>query len=174
MFDTPDIVTGFAGAGYRTICIGGTGFFNRQTALGSVLPDYFEESWWSPEFGVTSVDSAARQAEKAIERLASVPHHQPRFLFVNFSACHPPHHFYAATPGSDGFDSQCGALASIDAQFPALVSALTKFRPLLAIVCSDHGTTFGEDGFTGHRLGHPNVWDVPYMHTLLPHADAIA
>jgi hypothetical protein len=27
---------------------------------------------------------------------------------------------------------------------------------------SDHGTLFGEEGWTGHRIGHPAVWTVPY------------
>lgn len=31
VFDTPDIVSGFAQLGYRTICIGGVGFFNKKT-----------------------------------------------------------------------------------------------------------------------------------------------
>ena len=30
------------------------------------------------------------------------------------------------------------------------------------VICSDHGTAYGEDGYTGHRLAHPVVWDVPY------------
>ncbi len=173
VFDTPDIVSGFARAGYRTICIGGTGFFNRRTALGSVLPDYFQESWWSAEFGVTAKDSAERQVDKAIERLNAVPADQPRFLFINFSACHPPHSIFLDNPCADGLESQTAALASIDAQLPRLFGALTAHRPLLAILCSDHGTTFGEEGFHGHRLGHPHVWNVPYMHALMPQRGAV-
>src|SRR5690348_3024335 len=38
VFDAPDIVTGLAKLGYHTICIGGVGFFNRASPLGSVLP----------------------------------------------------------------------------------------------------------------------------------------
>jgi hypothetical protein len=166
VFDTADIVSGFSSAGYRTICIGGTGFFNRQTALGSVLPDYFDEDWWSPDFGVTARDSAANQIAQALSSLAGVPMDQPRFLFINFSACHPPHHFFASETATDGFESQCAALASIDCELPALFEALTSRRPLLAVLCSDHGTAFGEDGFHGHRIGHRHVWDVPYMQAL--------
>ena len=36
------------------------------------------------------------------------------------------------------------------------------------IVCSDHGTLYGEDGFTGHRIGHPAVWTVPYADGIFP------
>ena len=36
VFDAPDIVSGLAGRGYHTICIGGVGFFNKRTPLGSI------------------------------------------------------------------------------------------------------------------------------------------
>ena len=29
-------------------------------------------------------------------------------------------------------------------------------------------TAYGEDGYTGHRLGHSVVWTVPYAEFLLP------
>ncbi len=31
----------------------------------------------------------------------------------------------------------------------------------------NHGTAYGDDGYTGHRLGHPSVWTVPYAHFFL-------
>ena len=37
VLDAPDIVTGLARCGYHTICIGGVGFFNKLTPLGSRL-----------------------------------------------------------------------------------------------------------------------------------------
>ena len=36
------------------------------------------------------------------------------------------------------------------------------------VICSDHGTAYGEDGYTGHRLAHPVVWEVPYAEFILP------
>ena len=41
VFDAPDIVAGLAARGYHTVCIGGVGFFNPRSALGSVLPGLF-------------------------------------------------------------------------------------------------------------------------------------
>ena len=38
----------------------------------------------------------------------------------------------------------------------------TRERPAFCLVFSDHGTAYGEDGYEGHRLAHPTVWDVPY------------
>ena len=43
-----------------------------------------------------------------------------------------------------------------------------KRGPWLVVICSDHGTAYGEDGYTGHRLAHPVVWDVPYAEFVLP------
>lgn len=49
VFDAPDIPAGFRKAGYHTACIGGTGFFSRQTPLGGVLPGLFGEAGgWVP------------------------------------------------------------------------------------------------------------------------------
>ena len=38
VFDSPDLVSGFRGRGYWTICIGGVGFFNKLTPLGRCCP----------------------------------------------------------------------------------------------------------------------------------------
>ncbi len=54
VFDTPDIVSGLAKAGYHTLCIGGVNFFDKQSPLGQVLPGYFAESHWSPDMGVSA------------------------------------------------------------------------------------------------------------------------
>ena len=168
VFDTPDIVSGFAGHGYRTICIGGTGFFNKRSPLGSVLPDLFDESWWDESLGVGCRDSAANQVAFAVARIEAQPLQQRLFVFVNVAACHPPHHFYSGA-GVDCAASQRAALAEVDRQLPALFEAMQRRAPVLAILCSDHGTAFGEDGYHGHRIGHPSVWDVPYAQTILPH-----
>jgi hypothetical protein len=72
VFDESNIVAGLAARSYRTICIGGVGFFNKQSPLGSVLPDLFEESYWSEELGVTSPDSTERQVALACDRLAAI------------------------------------------------------------------------------------------------------
>lgn len=164
VFDSADIVTGFAGAGYHTICIGGTGFFNKQTPLGRTLPALFAESWWSPVMGVTNPRSQDHQAAKACERLAAAA--GSVFLFVNLSACHTPHHTYLPGARRDSVESQSAALEALDTALAPLFAQLR--RPTLVIACADHGDAFGEDGYQGHRLGHPTVWDVPYAETILP------
>lgn len=167
-FDTADIVSGFAGHGYHTICIGGTGFFNKRSPLGSVLPNLFHESWWNASLGVAARNSATNQINLAIERIEAQPAAQRLFVFLNAAACHAPHHFYVEGATRDSADTQRAALAEFDSHLPRLFGAMQARAPVLTIICADHGTAFGDDGYRGHRIGHAAVWDVPYMQAILP------
>src|SRR5215212_9766294 len=158
VFDTPDIVSGFAAAGYHTVCIGGVGFFNKLTPLGSVLPGLFAESHWSPELGVTDPRSTENQVRLAGQILERLPRGRRMFLFVNVSAIHQPNRFYLPGATADTIQSHAAALGYVDRQLPPLFAALRRRGPCLCVVCSDHGTAYGEDGFTGHRIAHPVVW----------------
>ncbi len=162
VFDAPDIVTGLRQEGWRTICIGGVGFFNQQTPLGRVLPGLFEEGFWEVTFGVTDRDSTRNQFSHAT-RLLAESHGRPTFLFINISALHQPNCFYLPGAKADTVQSHAAALRYVDAQLPLLLDALkSKTRPTFCILTSDHGTAYGEDGWKGHRLAHPVVWTVPY------------
>ncbi|WP_328629646.1 STM4013/SEN3800 family hydrolase [Streptomyces sp. NBC_00353] len=170
VFDTPDLVSALAGAGYRTVCIGGVGFFNRQGPLGSVLPGMFQESHWEPEFGVASPTSFEAQVARAEQVVARLPAEQRLFLFVNVSALHQPNWFHrtGATPeAGDSRATHAAALEYVDAHIGRLFTVAGSRRRCFAIVCSDHGTAYGDDGYTGHRLGHESVWTVPYAHFFL-------
>ncbi|HEX2915024.1 MAG TPA: metalloenzyme domain-containing protein, partial [Chloroflexia bacterium] len=155
---------------YHTICIGGVGFFNKQTPLGNVLPALFKESHWSPRFGPASPTSTEHQVKLAAERLARLPAEERVFLFINISALHSPNHFFLEGARHDSPASQAAALAYVDRQLPPLFEALQRRVTVLAILCSDHGTAYGEDGYEGHRLAHPVVWTVPYAQFILPKA----
>ncbi len=168
VFDAPDLVSGFRGAGYHSVCVGGVGFFNKQTPLGNVLPGLFDESHWSPELGVTDPRSTENQVTLALERVAAVPPAGRVFLFVNVSAIHQPNRFYLPGATDDTLASHAVALEYVDGQLGRLFNGLRHRRAWLVIICSDHGTAYGEDGYTGHRLAHPVVWDVPYAEFVLP------
>ncbi|QDE67991.1 metalloenzyme domain-containing protein [Myxococcus xanthus] len=168
VLDAPDLVTGLAGRGYHTVCIGGVGFFNKRNPLGNVLPGLFAESHWSSELGVTDARSTEHQVALAVQRLEALPREQRVFLFINVSALHQPNRHYVPGATQDSRESHAAALAYVDSQLPPLFAALRRRGPAFCIVCSDHGTTYGEDGFTGHRLAHPVVWTVPYAEFLLP------
>jgi Sulfatase len=167
VFDAPDIVTGLARIGYHTACIGGVGFFNKQTALSRTLPDLFAESHWDTCLGVTDPRSTEHQVRLAMEILERTPHERRMFLFVNVAALHQPNCYYLPGATEDTTESHAAALAYVDSQLPPLFDALRRRGPALAIVCSDHGTAYGEDGYTGHRLAHPVVWTVPYAEFIL-------
>ncbi len=165
VFPEATLPEALARLGYHTVCVGGTGFFNPENTLGKVLPGLFNESHWSKSMSVTDRDSAANQIQCAVEAIQR-QNHKRVFCFINFSAIHQPNWFYAqSTPPVDGRDtieSHGAALIEIDRQLPTLLKCLRERGSLFAIVCSDHGTAYGEDGYWGHRVAHPVVWEVPY------------
>lgn len=165
VYDSPDLVSALAADGYRTVCVGGVGFFNGRPPLGTVLPGLFQESHWEPSFGVASPTSFEAQVARAEEVVAGLPADRRLFLFVNVSALHQPNWFH--TPGAsreagDTRATHAAALEYVDRHIGRLFAAMSSRRSCFAIVCSDHGTAYGDDGFTGHRLGHEVVWTVPY------------
>ncbi|WEH37714.1 STM4013/SEN3800 family hydrolase [Streptomyces sp. AM 4-1-1] len=170
VFDAPDLPSGLADAGYHTVCVGGVGFFNRRGPLGSVLPGMFRESHWEPGFGVTSPTSFEEQVARAEQIVGRLPAGQRLFLFVNVSALHQPNWFHGpgATPeAGDTRATHAAALEYVDRHIGRLFEAAASRGRCFAIVCSDHGTAYGDDGYTGHRLGHEAVWTVPYAHFFL-------
>jgi hypothetical protein len=171
-FDASNWVTGLAEAGYHTICIGGTGFFNPASKLGQVLPALFAERHWSPNLGVTNADSTENQFRLASTRLGALSAHQRTLLFINVAALHQPNHMYLDHNETDSRASQAAALAYVDRQLPILLQATDQRGPTFWIVCSDHGTAYGEDGYEGHRVGHSVVWTVPFATCCRPGAHA--
>ncbi|GAA5193927.1 STM4013/SEN3800 family hydrolase [Rugosimonospora acidiphila] len=163
VFDEPDLPTALAGAGYHTLCLGGVGFFNRRSPLGAVLPGLFAEAHWEPSFGVTAHGCLDAQLDRLAEVLARLPEGRPLFTFLNVAAIHQPNRHYLPGAAEDGVDSHAEALRYVDARLPRLFGLVAgRGRPVFTIVCSDHGTAYGEDGQHGHRLGHEVVWTVPY------------
>lgn len=167
VLDGATIVEGLALRGYHTMCVGGVGFFNKLNPLGCVFPSLFADSFWSRETGVTDRRSFEHQLE-AIERLhAKIPDGKRAFTFVNISALHQPNYFYLDGARGDSRASHAAALRYIDAHVPRLIEILAKRGPLFAIACSDHGTLYGEDGYTGHRVAHPIISTVPYAEAVI-------
>ena len=161
VFKEATIVEALQKENYKTICIGGVGFFNKQTAIGSVFPSLFEYSEWNPTFSVTEKTAPEHQFTAALKYMSS---EKPIFLFINVSATHQPTNIYLDIEKEDDVLSQKEALKYVDQQLEILQKALTKRkRGRIIIVCSDHGTAFGEDKHWGHRNGHEVVMKVPYL-----------
>ena len=161
------IPQGLAAVGYHTICIGGVGFFNRENALGKVLPDLFMESHWSRELGVTCTESTENQVKLAQESLNQLDEQQRSLLFINHSAMHQPSCIFSDDATEDSPETQLDALAYVDTQLPALFKTLQSRGDTLCILSSDHGTSYGEDGAWGHGIAHPNIWEIPYSEFIL-------
>jgi hypothetical protein len=162
-----NILAGLRALGYRSLCVGGVGFFNKRNPLGQVLPGFFDDSVWEPALGVAARESTAAQVAAARNWLSQQPAGQRVLVFVNVSATHPPHAFYLPGAIEDSPASQAAALAYADSQLPPLFSALRARGPCFCLFMADHGEAHGEDGRRGHRIAHPTVTTVPYAHFFL-------
>ncbi|MFI2616669.1 STM4013/SEN3800 family hydrolase [Streptomyces sp. NPDC018584] len=160
VFEAPSLLKGLGQHGYRTVCVGGVTYFSRETPLGSVLPDMFDEDHWRQEFCSPEPDSTRHQVDHALA-LAETHAGRPLFLFVNISACHVPHGHYIGE-STDSVRSQRAALAYADGHIGRLITTLTQGRRWLIVICADHGDAFGEAGYWGRGIARPEVLDVPF------------
>ncbi|UKY49226.1 STM4013/SEN3800 family hydrolase [Streptomyces inhibens] len=160
-FDAANLLDGLGRHGYRTVCVGGVTYFSRETPLGSVLPDLFDEDHWRPEFCSPEPDSTRHQVDQALELADPVGERRPLYLFVNVSATHVPHGHYIDS-SEDTTASQAAALSYADAQLGRLLDGLAAKGRWLVIICADHGDAYGDDGFHGRGIAHPSVFNVPY------------
>ncbi|PRY19558.1 STM4013/SEN3800 family hydrolase [Pseudosporangium ferrugineum] len=168
VFDAADLPTALADAGYHTVCLGGVGFFNPGAPLGRVLPGMFAEALWEPAFGVTAPACLDAQTDRLAAVVAGLDPARPLFTFVNVAALHQPNRHYLPGAAADTLDTHAAALAYVDSVLPRLFAvAAGRGRPCQVIICSDHGTLYGEDGHTGHRVAHEAVWTVPYADFVL-------
>lgn len=162
VFDSPDVISGYAAAGHHTICIGGVGFFDPQSPAGAALTARFAERHFRPDLGVRGRRASERAFRLAAERLAALPADRRALLFVNAAATHPPTTAFLPGATADSVETQRAALVDLDRHLPVLLDALRARGGAVGIVCADHGTCFGDDGLWGHRNPHPAVLTVPY------------
>lgn len=167
VFDAPDLMSALSKVGYRTVCVGGVGFFNKRNALGRALPGLFDESYWSEELGVTSPTSFEAQVGVVEQIVARVPREELLFVFLNASALHQPNRHYVPGATADSVQTHAAALEYVDRHVGRLFGVMSERRPCFTIACSDHGTLYGESGHVGHRFAHELVWTVPYAEFIL-------
>jgi hypothetical protein len=162
-----NLVTGLAALGYRTVGAGAMDWFQQET-----LTYGFEH------FAYTGTDAEA-QIDFLRERIDP---QRPFFGFVNFGETHAPFHFKGKQGrcevdvraramrwppvesgpvgrASPAFDHQMEAAAFIDGLLPTLFDGLPGNT--IVVLTADHGECFGEDGYWGHGVHHPKVYEVP-------------
>ncbi|WP_045748089.1 STM4013/SEN3800 family hydrolase [Actinoplanes rectilineatus] len=168
VFDAAHLPAGLAAEGYHTVCLGGVGFFNTGAPLGRVLPGMFAEAHWDRSFGVTDPACVDNQLDRLEQIIGGLPPERPLFTFLNVAAMHQPNKHYLPGATEDSLESHAAALEYVDGRLGRLFAlAGGRGRPCQVIICSDHGTLYGEDGFVGHRVAHDNVWTVPYADFIL-------
>jgi hypothetical protein len=166
-YDAPNFVEGLSGEGYETICIGGVAFFDKRTKIGSVFPNMFRQSFWHTSLGCMVKDSTKNQVTKAIREIEKLPDESRYFMYINVSAIHYPNYFYLDGCKEDNLESHGAALRYVDGELRSLFDFCKKRNPTFVIVCSDHGTCYGEDGVIFHGINHEIINTVPYKHFFL-------
>ncbi|MHC1747243.1 MAG: STM4013/SEN3800 family hydrolase [Cellulosilyticaceae bacterium] len=166
-FEEATFIQGLENVGYETICIGGVGFFNKRSELAKVMPGYFKQSYWKPSFRCTVKESATHQVDFAIKKLEELEENQRTMMYINIDAIHYPNYFYVEKAKIDNVDTHAAALRYVDGELERLFAAFKNRGKTFVIVCSDHGTCYGEDGYHFHCLSHEIVNTVPYKHFVL-------
>jgi Sulfatase len=162
-----NVVDAFRQEGYQTVGAGAMNWF-RQEALTAG----FER------FLFTGTD-ADRQVDFLVSEIDSS---RPFFGFVNFGETHAPYVSKAQpTPCPDdvrarrmewppsesgptgratrAFEWQAAAAGFLDTRLPRLFESFPG--DTIVVVTADHGDCFGEDGYWGHGVNHPKVYEVP-------------
>lgn len=166
-FFGPNWIEGLSNVGYGTYCIGGVSFFDKRTDIGKVMPGYFKNSYWRPDFGCRVKESASNQVDFALGLLENMQKDGLIMMYINISALHYPNNFYVTGAKKDSVECHRAALRYVDGELGRLFERFGKQGDTFVICCSDHGTCYGEDGVWYHGVNHPIVNEVPYKHFFL-------
>lgn len=153
--DSQNIVKGFSKVGYRTVGIGGVGWFNTEVPTSAFWKDfYFDEFYWNSSFHEEDINSFENQLNLTDQILNNHPADQKLFMFLNISSTHAPYRH-----NGNSVEGQARCLEYVDQHIPRLLEKLPK--PCYVVMCADHGECFGEDGYHGHAFYHPKVMEIP-------------
>lgn len=162
-----NLVQGLKDEGFLTVGTGAANWF-RQESL-RVGFDHFLFSGTDADTQISFVLKTVCGAEKF-------------FAFINFGETHAPYNYAGkAQPCRDpvlarlmkwppvqsgpvgaetcGFRCQVEAAEFLDGRLPRLFAGLPG--DTIVILTADHGECFGEDGYWGHAVHHPLVYEVP-------------
>ena len=126
LFSRPTWVQELEDNGYETYCIGGLSFFDKRTALGSVMPSYFKHSYWNPSFGCKVRNSTKNQVDFALKKLSDDTSGNKIMMYINISAIHYPNYFYTEDSKKDSVEAHRLALRYVDSQLERLFEGFAK------------------------------------------------
>ncbi|HET8701017.1 MAG TPA: hypothetical protein VFL97_05055 [Nitrococcus sp.] len=190
-----NVVEGYRRLGYYALGAGGVRWF-RNEMLQSPFDDFIfygpddATSVFAPR---RAEDFALNHQNELLDR---INRHERSLLFINCLETHVPYDTaevkHAAgvwdiirrgeliwgckTPSRDVVnvsseelaslhDRQVAALETIDPKVEELIKGIAK--PLLFVLCGDHGECFGENDFWGHGYPHDKVMEVPLLITTI-------
>lgn len=164
---TWNVIQGLANEGYQTVGAGAMNWFRQES-----LTQGFERFLFT-----------GRNADRQIDfLLENINVSRPFFGFINFGETHAPYVFRGKTepckddvrarrmiwpPEENGpvgkdtcaFRCQVAAAEFLDSCMARLFDSLPGNT--VVVLTSDHGDCFGEDGYWGHGVNHPMVFEVP-------------
>lgn len=163
-FEGASWVEGLEKVGYETICVGGVAFFNKRTDINKILPNMFKKSYWHPSFSCHIPNGFENQLDLIERKLNNYSNDERLFMYVNIDSIHYPNNFYIEGAEGDSLDSHAAALRYVDKHLERLFDMFSKKGKTFVMVCSDHGSCYGEDGYYFHCLSNEIVYTVPYKH----------
>ncbi|MBU5225949.1 STM4013/SEN3800 family hydrolase [Clostridium senegalense] len=166
-FEGSTFIEGLSKVGYHTMCIGGVAFFNKRSDIGKVLPSYFEKSYWHPSFSCHIKNSFDNQLDFIGRKVKELENNKRIFMYVNIDTIHYPNNFYLDGAKQDNKETHAAALKYVDNRIERLFDIFRERGKTFVILCSDHGTCYGEDGYEFHCVSHEIVYTVPYKHFFL-------
>ncbi len=163
-----NVMTALAHEGFQTVGAAAMNWFEQAT-----LTDGFERFCFTGTGADAQIDYL----------LSEIDPTRPFFGFINFGETHAPFHFEGKVGDcpvdvrarrmswppvqrngptgrdSPAFEHQMMSAEFLDGRLPRLFSGLPGNT--IVVLCADHGDAFGEDGYWGHGVSHPTVWEVP-------------
>lgn len=151
----PNIIKGFEKMGYRTIGIGGVGWFNTNFVTSSFWEgEYFSEFYFNGDFRETCESAFENQINFTNGIMKQ--NTSKLFYFLNIASTHYPYMNKGRT-----LEGQKQSFEYVDSHIRSLLDLMP--RPCHVLILSDHGDCFGEDGLWSHAIYHPKVMEVPMV-----------
>ena len=188
-----NIIEGYSRLGYFTLGVASLNYFVKGRLMNGFFDDFLD--YYDISEGLIEPRSLEGFPLVHIDEIVSkIKNREKWFLFVNTKETHYPYdvgegYSKELVPLMEKMkrhlnlrhDSeeltieesrvlhkmQVSALEKADERLGELVFALPKNRPILVVVCADHGDSFGEKFYGVPRCGHihpsPEVMQVPLM-----------